>query len=379
MNVYVRELGRELGRSGLKVDIFTRYRNCDHDCVLDLGDGLRLVHLGDGAVPDLSKYDLYDHMPEFAASVVNFQQSNSLRYDLIHSHYWLSGWVGQILKACWGAPHLVTFHTLARAKNLSGQLPEPELRLSTEHQVMKEADRILALTSAERSLLVESYGVEREKIAVIPGAVDLAVFHPTDRRQARENLGLPQDARVVLYVGRIESLKGIDVLLRALSLLRDSGLRCVVAGGNAGEDGELPRLMDQARELGVAQSLDLLGPVGHEDLPLWYSAADITVVPSRYESFGLVALESLACGTPVVASDVGGLPSIVEHMVNGLLVPRASPERLAHSMRLLLEDGTLRERLSAGAVDSARRFAWPVVLPQVLGLYRQLEKVPAPL
>ena len=374
MNVYVRELSRELGRCGFQVDVFTRYRNCDHPCEVELGEGARLVHLGAGAAPELSKYDLYDYMPEFASNVVSFQQNNGLRYDLIHSHYWLSGWVGEILKACWGIPHLVTFHTLGRIKNLVHEIErEPELRLATEQRVIKEADHILALTAPEKALLSELYGVKPDKVSVVPGGIDLQVFRPTGREQARKELMLSANEPIVLYVGRMEPLKGLDILIRALSLLPESRTHCLVVGGNATDDGEMAQLRILAQELSIAPRMSFLGPVEHENLPRYYAAADVTAVPSRYESFGLVALESLACGTPVVASEGGGLPTIVEHGVNGLLVSDFDPARFSDSLGLLLRDEGLRASMSKEAVTTAKGFAWPGITSQVLDLYRQLE------
>ncbi|MEW6033622.1 MAG: glycosyltransferase [Chloroflexota bacterium] len=378
MNVYVRELSRELGRQGLLVDVFTRYRNCDHDCIVELGEGARLVHVSAGETLELSKYDLYEHLPEFIANVVHFQQSNALKYDLIHSHYWLSGWVGEILKACWGVPHLTTFHTLGRAKNLvQAEEREPELRLDAEERVLKGTDLVLALTTAERSLLTQYYGMNEDRVAVIPGGIDLEVFRPLDKPASRRELGLPQTPKTALYVGRLEPLKGVDILLKAMSLLPETDLsRCLIVGGNATDDGEVAHLRSLAEGLGVLERLSFLGPVEHERLPVYYSAADVTVVPSRYESFGLVALESLACGTPVVASKVGGLPFIVRHQQNGLLVPRPNPEMFAASLGLLLRDEALRRELASQATASVHRFNWATVRPRVLELYQMLKEMP---
>ncbi|MBI2853895.1 MAG: glycosyltransferase [Chloroflexi bacterium] len=375
MNVYVRELSREIARNGIQVDVFTRYRNCDHDCIVELAPGARLVHLGAGEAPDLSKYDLYQYMPEFASNVMHFQQSNGLRYDAIHSHYWLSGWVAEILKAAWDVPHLTTFHTLGRAKNeMLGPNTEPGLRLSTEDRVVRNADRVLALTETERDILIGLYGVRSEKIAVIPAGVDLDVFHPQDKSEARAVLGLPEGASIVLYVGRIEPLKGVDVLLRAIAMLpSDRPVYCLIVGGNAMGDSDGTDLGSLAVELGIAGQLRFVGPVEHEELPIYYNAADVSVVPSRYESFGLVALESLACGTPVIASRVGGLPSIVRHGENGLLVPEPTPELFAQDMRQLLANEPLRLRMAQGAAESARRFAWPGIRDRVLEFYRETE------
>lgn len=373
MNVYVRELSRELGRAGLKVDVFTRYRNCGHPCEVDLGEGARLVHLGAGEA-ELSKYDLYEHMPEFAGNVVNYQQSNSLTYDVIHSHYWLSGWVGELLKACWNVPHITTFHTLGRIKNLlQGMDEEPHIRLATEERAIRAADRILALTEAEKSSLVELYGVSAAKVDVIPGGVDTGVFRPLERQSAKRHLGLPPDAATVLYVGRIEPLKGLDILVKALALPELQDVHCLVVGGNAGDDSGITELRELARRSGADGRVSFLGPVEHEELPWYYGAADVTVVPSRYESFGLVALESLACVTPVVASAVGGLPTIVQHGENGRLVSRFDPAAFAREVALLLRNEPLRALMGEHAVETARKYSWPGIRLQVMELYRELD------
>lgn len=380
MNVYVRELSRQLGRLGAKVDVFTRYRNCDHPCEVELGEGSRLVHLGAGERPELSKYDLYDYLPEFAGNVVNYQQEHGLSYDIIHSHYWLSGWVGELLKACWNVPHLTTFHTLGRLKGMNPVLePEPELRLSTEERVIRQADRILALTQTEKTQLCEILDAEARKIAVIPGGIDTAIFHPQHRANSRKELGLDAAERMVLYVGRMEPLKGVDILVNALAQMAGvDRLRCIAVGGNANDDGEVAGLKNLAETTGVASRMTFFGPVEHEQLPLYYSAADVTAVPSRYESFGLVALESLACGTPVVASDVGGLPTLVRHDRNGLLVSLFEPGAFAASLSRVLLDPSLRSRLSSNAAKTAREYSWEGIAPHILGLYREMVLAGAP-
>ncbi|MDO8473598.1 MAG: glycosyltransferase [Dehalococcoidia bacterium] len=374
MNVYVRELSRELGELGTNVDVFTRYRNCDHPCEVKLGEGSRLVHLGAGERPELSKYDLYDYLPEFAGNVVSYQQENGLSYDLVHSHYWLSGWVGELLKACWNVPHLTTFHTLGRLKTLNHETePEPELRLSTEERVVRQADRVLALTEIEKSQLIALYGTEANRISVVPGGIDLGVFRRHNRDNARKALGLDTDERIVLYVGRMEPLKGVDILIKALAQMSGvERLRCLAVGGNSNDDGEVAELRNLAESAGVASRMTFLGPVEHEKLPLYYSAAEVTAVPSRYESFGLVALESLACGTPVVASDVGGLPTIVRDGHNGLLVPRFEPSGFAASLSRVLLDSSLRNCLSARATATTGEFSWGGIVPRILDLYREM-------
>jgi D-inositol-3-phosphate glycosyltransferase len=240
--------------------------------------------------------------------------------------------------------------------------------------VAQGVDRVISLSESEREHLVRLYGVDGDRVAVIPGGVDLEICRPLDREQCRKELGLSPDARVVLYVGRMDPLKGIDTLVQALSLIPEGvGLQCLVVGGNTQDDGQIAGLISLAEGLGVAGRMKFFGPVEHERVPLFYSAADVCVVPSRYESFGLVALESLACGTPVVASEVGGLPSIVRHMENGLLVSQPDPASFAAAMMLLLGDGVLRQRLASGAVASARSFYWPGIRQEVLRQYNMLK------
>lgn len=379
MSVYIRQLGRQLGRRGVQVDVFTF---C-HDTSLDAlptpqDEDLRVIHLNASNPRGTPKQGLYRYLPQFTTRLLEFQEKHGLQYDLIHSHYWLSGWVGERLRGRWGVPHLTCFHTLGEVKNRTGQGErEPRLRIETEGKVAAAADRVIAFSSHEREALDVLYGVPPQKVEIVPCGVDLEQFRPVDKVEARARLGLGT-GKVVLYVGRIEALKGIDVLLRAAAALgMDRDWRLLIVGGDGAADAELARLRQLSPALGIGDRVSFLGPVPHEMLPLYYSAANVLVLPSYYESFGLVLLEALACSTPVVASAVGEIASIVHHDQTGLLVEPGSPESLLHGLKRLLDDEALERRLAAAARGSVQRYSWGAVAERLLEVYGRLLDGPA--
>jgi D-inositol-3-phosphate glycosyltransferase len=388
MQVYVRELSRELGRQGLHVDVFTRRTDPNLPRVVEFGERARVIHLDAGPARRIDKNSVVQHLPAFIDNLERFNERERIEQHYVHSHYWLSGWVGARLAEVWAAPHVTTFHTLGRVKNRAnqgaggpgtrwvGQL-ESERRIEIERRVIRRADAIVASTEHERGALMEHYGARRESVVVIPPGADLSTFRPVDRAAARCELGL--EGEVLLFVGRIDPVKGLDTLLEAVKLLeRRAGLRLLVVGGSP--PGTPPRqidhdergLRDLARRLGVDDRVRWLGPIEQERLPHYYGAADVVVVPSRYESFGLVALEALACGAAVVASRVGGLPTIVRDGENGLLVPWRTPEAFAERIEQILEDPGLAARLRAAAPKSMARFSWVATAGRVIELYREL-------
>jgi D-inositol-3-phosphate glycosyltransferase len=388
MQLYVRELSRELGRQGLSVDVFTRRTDPSVPRVVEFGERVRVIHLDAGPVARIDKNSVVQHLPAFIHNLERFNQRERLEPRFVHSHYWLSGWVGTRLSELWRVPHVTTFHTLGRVKNRAnqgaaspgghwvGQL-ESERRIEIERRVMRHADAIVVSTEHERAALVELYGARRESAVVIPPGADLSTFRPIDRARARDELGL--DGELLLFVGRIDPVKGLDTLLEALKLLDERpGLQLLVVGGSppgtapSQLDPDERRLRDLARRLGLGERVRWLGPIGQERLPLYYSAADVVVVPSRYESFGLVALEALACGAAVVASRVGGLPTILRDRENGLLVPWRTPEAFAERIEQLLDDPELAARLRAAAPKSMARFSWAATAGRVIELYREL-------
>lgn len=372
MSVYVRELARALGAQDVAVDIFTRqHSGCASDQMW-LGAGVRLIHL---PLPGSeSRVGIYPDLPDFACAINQVKVGAGITYDIVHSHYWLSGYVGGILAGWWKVPHLTTLHTSARGKNHRlGWDEEPELRAETEQQVLAAADRVIATGHQEQDDLIAYYALPPEQVKVIPGGVDLELFQPRPREWARQRLGLT-GARVVLFVGRVEPLKGVELLLKAFSLMNGrSQAQLVVVGGNPGEDEELERLRQLSRDWGLESRVQFLGTVPQPELPLYYSAADVCVLPSYYETFGLVALESLACGTPVIATPVGIAAEVIHPGENGLLLAHSSAAELAHQIVQILEDSGLRERLATQARATVSSFTWERVAREVAVEYDNLQ------
>lgn len=375
MNVYMVELSRALAEQGAEVDLFTRCRGEDVPPLVELAPGVRVRHLHAGPREALPKEAMPDLVVPFSLALLKEER----RYDLVHSHYWLSGQAGRIASVGWRIPFVHTAHTLARVKNASlaaGDTPEPELRIRGERQVVGAADRLIANTADEAEALRSLYGAEGARTEVVRPGVDLRTFHPGDgRAAARARLGLPGDAFVPLYAGRIQPLKGPDVLVRAVAeLLRESPdlrgrLLVPVIGGHSGatREGTAWRL---ARELGVTDVLRSCPPVPQSRLADWYRAADVLVVPSRSESFGLVALEAQACGTPVLAAAVGGLPTAVWDGVTGLLVRGHDPLDYARRLRWLAAHPEAVETMGEAAVRHARGMSWRASAVRTVEVYR---------
>jgi D-inositol-3-phosphate glycosyltransferase len=383
MNVYVRELGRALGARGVTVDIFTRRQSTDVPDVVEYSPGARVIHIDAGPHRHVDKYDVLDYLPDFACGVQRFRALMGVSYDLIHSHYWLSGRLGLLFADHWGVPLVSTFHTLAQLKNRvaeSAAEREQTVRYEIERRTMAGSDRVVALTAIDRQQMLRHYETH-SPIDVIPGGVDLDRFSPMPRGQARATLGLAPNQNILLFVGRIQRLKGLEVLVRAFAKLGDLDARLLVVGGQPGtspESREIARLHHLVAKLGIADRTGFVGAVAHEQLPLYYSAADVTVMPSSYESFGLVAVESLACGTPVVATRVGGLTSIVHDGETGLLVPWRDAQMFAESLRRVLEDADWRRRLAANARESVLGYGWDRVADEHLALYEDVRAASRP-
>ena len=377
MNVYVREVATELGRSGIFVDVFTRREHEATPELQPIAPGARLVQVEAGPVAPLLPAQLSGHVDAFSAGVAAFAERDGACYDVVHAHYWLSVLAGERLAERWRVPQVAMFHTLGEVKRraLASQ-HEPPVRLASERRLVHAADRIVAATEHEVGLLRRIYGVAPGRTRVVPLGVDLESFRPRDAAVARAELGLSQTSRVVLAVCRIQRLKGLDILVRALAqLLRPGGVPGVeflVAGGVEQASEEVGRLRALAEELGVGGRLRFLGAVPHERLPLYYAAADVVAVPSLYESFGLVAVEAMATGVPVVASRVGGLTTTVEDGRTGYLVPWHCPEPFAERIELLLRNEPLRRSMGEAAARSMHRYAWGAVASELRALYAEL-------
>jgi D-inositol-3-phosphate glycosyltransferase len=386
MNVYVRDLTMELGRLGFHVDVFTRSQDEHVPHVLhDLGFGNRVVHVKAGPEVPCPKPEMSGYIPEFVDGVRRFAEEKGIHYDLIHSHYWMSGIAAGALSDLWGGvPILQMFHTLGEMKNRVAQSDgerEGAYRLDGERQVLKRADRIIAATPAERAQLEWLYQADVSKVTVIPPGVDTSHFYPIPADEARQYIGLAPEARMILFVGRIERLKGVETLIRAVSCLKLKDLRepvqLAIIGGNpdaAPEEmsAEMVRIQRMCDELTVGKMVAFLGKREQSALPYYYSAAEALVMPSHYESFGMVALEAMACGTPVIASQVGGLAFLVQDGVTGYTVPAEDHDALCERLTALLGDENLRQKMGRAAAEYARGYDWQKIAQQIVDVYEEL-------
>lgn len=390
MNVYVRDLSRELSRRGIYVDVFTRTQNPHLPRVSPrLGHRGRVIHLPAGPEVPYDKNKVFDHLPEFIEGVIRFAEEERVSYDVLYSHYWLSGWVARTLRERWGTPIVQMFHTLGHMKNRVAQREsdrESGRRIEIETEIVRFADRLVAATPSEKAQLTWLYGADPHKIGVISPGVDLRRFHPIDKNLAKTAIGASEHNRLILFVGRVEPLKGIDTLLRAMALVarRHPDWTCntcvAIIGGNPSrgeqaENAEMARLQALRAELGIGDLVTFLGAKDQDTLQYYYSAAEMVVMPSHYESFGMVALEAMACGTPVIASEVGGLAFVVRDGVTGFHVPERDPEALAAKVERLLSDEVLRMRLGRRAACWAESYGWPVIADRLLDLFHELAGV----
>ena len=381
MNVYVVETATRLAQAGVDVDIFTRATSSGNESTVELAPGVLVRHVVAGPFEGLRKQDLPGQLCAVTSGVLRTEAAHPEGwYDLIHSHYWLSGQVGWLASERWNVPLVHSMHTMAKVKNAElalGDTPEPETRIIGEEQVVAAASRLVANTRDEANQLVTMYGASADRVDVVHPGVDLDVFTPGDVSAARAELGVRPDAIVLLFVGRIQPLKAPDILLKAAASLIEqspdlrSQLQVVVCGGPSGTGLEQPTsLIDLAHELGIFDLVRFEPPSDRATLAQWFRAADVTVVPSYSESFGLVAVESQACGTPVVASAVGGLHTAVADQVSGILVDSHTPEAFAHAIRSIVTNPARRAELSVGARMHAAGFGWSHTTAGLLGTYR---------
>jgi D-inositol-3-phosphate glycosyltransferase len=387
MNVYVRDFSRALAARGVEVDIFTRADDPALPAIAnDSTPGCRVIHIEAGPVRLLSTDNTAAYLDEFTEGVLDFGRVSGRHYDLIHSHYWLSGIVALELRGEWGeTPVVHMYHTLGHMKNRIARHPSEfasKERLAGEYYVAHHADRLIAATPPEEEQLVEFYHASPNRISVIPPGVDLARFQPLPQGEAKDAIGLSPRCRMILFVGRIEPLKGIDTLLCAVSLLRDcqpaliENVHVAIIGGDphAEElDHEMERLQAIHRSLDLHKLVAFLGARDQEILPQYYAASDMVVIPSHYESFGMVGLEAMAMGVPVIASSVGGLAHLVQDGVNGYLVPARTPEALAERILHLLTDEPHRQQLSQQAHTYACDFGWPKIVDEMMGVYGRMK------
>jgi D-inositol-3-phosphate glycosyltransferase len=372
MSVYVREMAKELGKKGHHIDIFTQHNVGKHDPVIHLYDNVRLIHLPGGIRGNIAKSSLYEVLPQLFNELESFRIKENITYDIIHSHYWLSGVLGLKLRSSWNVYHLITYHTIGAVKNLTCSTENAsELRLAVEKKLAKLCDRIVVPTQKEKAYLIQYYKASVDKIWIVPCGVNLELFKPMDKLSVRRHLGFHVDDLIVLYVGRYTPIKGIDRLLKTFrNLTHLPHLRLVMVGGD-GEDSLMYRqLQSKANALHIENHLIFAGRVEQETLPEYYSAADVLVVPSYYESFGLVALEALACGTPVVTTPVGAMEKIVQDGVTGYISTDTDPQYFAGRIEAILlkqkQNGLSPSKIRA----SVSEFAWSRSASLLLDAYR---------
>jgi len=372
MNVYVRELALAMESLGHRVDLFTRAHGSGHEEVWSLGADTRLVHLRAGLDGPLPKTEVFGLLPGFARSLESFRGRNKRQYDLVHSHYWLSGWVGRWAASQWGVPHVMMFHTLGAVKNAIGAGPaEPDLRLNTEKVLIESSHHVVVATDREGREMLEAYGVGPSSLSVVPCGVNLDLFQPRDRIEARQKLDLSPEETLFLYVGRFDPIKGLDRLFEAVALLRKNrSFRLLVVGGDDGQS-EARRFKALAGAAGLKDIVEFVGRVPHDQLPDYYCAADAFVLPSYHESFGMAALESLACGTPVIAGPVGGLADILALEGCGLLVDGRTAEALAKAMETFMDCPAAKRSSPQDIRATVTRFTWSRIALAIVDEYRR--------
>jgi D-inositol-3-phosphate glycosyltransferase len=373
MNVYVRSLASNLARAGVACDVLTRAEHAEQSPIVEVEPGFRVVHLAAGPVAPVPKPALPALVDQFVDAALGFFGTEHQSPDVLHANYWISGAVGHRLKHDLDLPLVATFHTLDRVKAEAGVGDDPETRARVEGEIVSCADLMVAATEDERRQLVTLYGADRDRIEVVPPGVDHRVFVPGDRSSARRALHLDPEARVLLYVGRIQPLKGADVAVRALAELGDD-VSLLVVGGPSGSNGEaqVVALRKLVADLGLSRRVRFVPPQPHVRLVTYYQAADVCLVPSRTESFGLVALEAAACGTPVVAADVGGLGSVVDDGETGFLVEGRTATDYAAPVDMLLSHPDLAEAMGASALVRSSRYMWSIAAARLRRLYGDL-------
>lgn len=372
MNVYIDGLARTMAKRGVQVEVFTRQNDEGGEGVVEVADGYRVVHIDLG--PDNG--DLSRSVSEFTDGVLTWAAENGAEYDAVHSHYWLSGWAGVVLQDRLGVPLAISFHTLGRVKNANRRdddAPASLFRIATETEVIARAGCVVSSTPAESAELIEHYRADPARVCLSPPGLDHSVFFPGDRNEARAALGIGIEGPLVLFAGRVQPLKGLDVGIEAFALVAGDypEAKMAIVGGASGERGpaEMAAMLDLVAELGLADRISFHPPLPHDQVPVAYRAADVLVAPSRSESFGLVAAEAQACGIPVVASRVGGLEHVVADGETGFLIGGSNPTEYAAALQRILGDPGLAADFSQAAVKRSARFSWTATADRLLELY----------
>ncbi|MBI4595682.1 MAG: glycosyltransferase [Candidatus Tectomicrobia bacterium] len=382
MNVYIRELSRQLGALGIAVDVFTRMKYPSLPKIVHMGPSARVIHLPAGEIGPYEKHKIWDHLDEFTSGIMDFAREEGIDYGLVHGHYWLSGSVAGQLKDTWQIPMAQMFHTLGELKNRAfkdEEHRETELRIQVEQEVMAQADLIIASTPLEKAHMTWFYKAYPAKIKIVPCGVDSSLFKPIPPPVAKSLLGIKKE-KIILFVGRLDPIKGIDFLFEAMTFLvnkmqfsRDDLALYILGGVNnqfgTGTDAGYLKVKEKINSMHLEDIVILQGAQLQEILPYYYSSADVCVLPSFYESFGLVSLEAMACGTPMIASRVGGLPFVIEDGKTGFLVPAGNSTILAEKIAQLLSNPSLRSAFAMKAVEMAGSYDWEHVAHRVACLY----------
>ncbi|MEX0594547.1 MAG: glycosyltransferase [Patescibacteria group bacterium] len=388
-NVYVYNLARALSKIGWEVDVFTRWDNPNKQRVIKFAQRARVIRVKSGPRHYIPRDELYKFLPDFVDDVVSFKKENNLNYDLIHTHYWMSGWCGLKISSLWDVPMVATYHSLGYVrfhtlKAFKKHSPDNDFfrkRISWEKKIAQLSDSVLSTSPYEREDITKYYGVSSHNIAVIPAGIDAKTYYPINKSVARRTIQRPADEKIVLYVGRIEWRKGIGTLISALAKVIEakkidtSNLKLLIVGRTVGpEKKEVKRLKQLAQHLGIAERIIYTGSKDASQLRHYYSAADVCVVPSYYEPFGIVPLEAMACGTPVIASKVGGLRYTVKNKKAGLLVPPRNPKGLSRAINNILgnEDHYIKSVSQYARDVVLKEFVWPAVAKEASNLYKKI-------
>ncbi len=377
MNVYIRELSRELGKQGYEIDIFTRRSSCNEPIIdYSIGENVRVIYLNAGPVVPLTPDEHYPYLSEFTSNLIAYATLNKIQYDVLYSHYWLSGWVAAKLKEIWGIGFVQMFHTLGHMKQRIAKKPYiPNTRILTETYILQFADCIVAATPAEEEQLNSLYNADPKRITIIPPGVNIEHFRSViSSADAKQKVGLEPDSEMLLFVGRIEPLKAVDTILEAVYIVKMRSpewlnrLRLVIVGGDPSstKDSEMQRLRKMTSQLKIEQYVDFVGAKEQSLLPTYYSAATVVVMPSDYESFGMVALEAMATGTPVIASQVGGLAHLVRDRQTGFHIPARDSEALADRIMKLLAEPCRRRRMGETASQIAKEYVWSSIAKRII-------------
>ena len=373
MNVYLDNLAQSLDSIGHTVYVFTRKHDFEEDVEYSIGARSKLVHINAGN-EEVSKKELINLIFEFSSNVQSYMYNEGIELEILHTHYWLSGLVGDLLSKRWEIPHVITFHTLAKTKlRALAAGKEHFSRTDSEYKLMESADGILVLTQKEIQDIRQLYGEFTNKIAVVPPGIDIKMFHASGTSGARDELNIPKDSQMILFVGRIDPIKGLEILVQAVSLIASKkDVFLYIVGGADEENKYLSSIKSLVEETGLGEKVVFTGPVAHDELRIYYNAADVFVLPSHYESLGFVAIEAMACGTPVVASRVGGIPSIVDHGSTGYLIPWRCPEAFAGQIEVLLQNEDLSGFMSEQALKRAYSLSWDSTAKTVSHYYAEI-------